>query len=50
LRGELQAQIEENQRLRDQINAGMSSSAHPTNTPAQTEAKKAAQNAVSSPG
>jgi hypothetical protein len=48
LRGELQAQIEENQRLRDQINAGMSSSAHPTNTPAQTEAQKAAQDAVSS--
>ena len=48
LRGELQAQIEENQRLRDQINAGMSSSAHPANTSAQTEAQKAAQDAVSS--
>ena len=48
LRGELQAQIDENERLRAQIDAGMSTRKHSEQsaTPAQTDAEKAAQAAV----
>ena len=48
LRGELQAQIDENERLRAQIDAGMSARKHSEQspTPAQTDAEKAAQAAV----
>jgi hypothetical protein len=46
LRGELQDQIDENQRLRDQLNAGMSTPKHPA--PAQSDAEKAAQSGVDS--
>ena len=48
LRGELQAQIEENERLRAQIDAGMSARKHSEQspTPTQTDAEKAAQAAV----
>jgi hypothetical protein len=50
LRGELQTQIEENQRLQDQINAGFNTPQHggqPQSKPtAQSDAEKAAQAAV----
>jgi type IV secretory pathway VirB10-like protein len=48
LRGELQAQIDENERLRAQIDAGMSARKHSEQspTPTQTDAEKAAQAAV----
>jgi hypothetical protein len=48
LRGELQAQINENERLRAQIDAGMSAAKHSEQSaaPAQTDADKAAQAAV----
>jgi len=48
LRGELQAQIDENERLRAQIEAGMSASKHGEESGAQapTDAEKAAQAAV----
>ena len=45
LRGELQAQIDENQRLQDQINAGMNTPKHTQPAP-KTEAQKAAEAAV----
>ena len=44
LRGELQAQIDENERLKAQIEAGMSAAKH--NQPAQSDAEKAAAAAV----
>ena len=44
LRGELQAQIDENERLKAQIEAGMSTKHG--DQPAQTDAEKAAQAAV----
>jgi hypothetical protein len=46
LRGELQTQIDENQRLQDQINAGFNTPAHPQASPSATAADKAAQNDV----
>ena len=46
LRGELQAQIDENQRLQDQINAGMNTPKHSTQAPPQSDAQKAAEAAV----
>jgi hypothetical protein len=46
LRNELQAQIEENQRLQSQINAGFSTHAQAGSTPASTDAQKAAETAV----
>ena len=46
LRGELQDQIDENQRLRDQLNAGMNTPKH--QAPSQTDAEKAAQSGVDS--
>jgi hypothetical protein len=46
LRGELQAQIDENQRLQDQISAGMNTPKHPEKTVPQSDAEKAAQMAV----
>jgi formiminotetrahydrofolate cyclodeaminase len=46
LRGELQAQIDENQRLQDQINAGMNTPKHTEKAPTQTDAEKAAAAAV----
>jgi predicted RNase H-like nuclease (RuvC/YqgF family) len=48
LRGELQAQIDENERLRAQIDAGMSARKHSEQSPSptQTDAEKAAQAAV----
>jgi hypothetical protein len=46
LRGELQDQIDENQRLRDQLNAGMATPKH--QTPSQSDAEKAAQSGVES--
>jgi hypothetical protein len=48
LRSELQAQIDENERLRAQIDAGMSAGKHSVQSaaPAQTDAEKAAQAAV----
>jgi len=46
LRGELQDQIDENQRLRDQLNAGMNTPKH--EAPAQSEAEKAAQSGMDS--
>jgi hypothetical protein len=46
LRGELQDQIDENQRLRDQLNAGMNTPKH--QAPGQTDAEKAAQSGVDS--
>ena len=46
LRGELQAQIDENERLKAQIEAGMST--RHGDQPAQTDAEKAAQAAVDS--
>jgi hypothetical protein len=45
LRGELQAQIDENERLRAQIEAGMNTPKHGGQQP-QSEAEKAAQAAV----
>jgi hypothetical protein len=45
LRGELQAQIDENERLRAQIEAGMNTPKHRDQQP-QSEAEKAAQSAV----
>jgi hypothetical protein len=50
LRGELQAQIDENQRLQDQVNAGFATPQHPP-TPGPTplsDAEKAARAAVDS--
>ena len=44
LRGELQSQIDENQRLQDQINAGFNTPAHPQPSPSPTAAEKAAAN------
>ena len=44
LRGELQDQVDENQRLRDQLNAGMNTPKH--QAPAQSDAQKAAQSSV----
>jgi hypothetical protein len=44
LRGELQDQIDENQRLRDQLNAGMNTPKH--EAPTQSNAAKAAQSSV----
>ena len=44
LRGELQDQIDENQRLRDQLNAGMNTPKH--GAPKPSDAEKAAQAAV----
>ena len=46
LRGELQAQIDENQRLQDQINAGMNTPKHSEQAPPQSDAQKAAEAAV----
>jgi hypothetical protein len=46
LRGELQAQIDENQRLRDQLNAGMNTPKHQAS--GQSDAEKAAQSGVES--
>ena len=46
LRGQLQTQIDENQRLQDQINAGMNTPAHPQPSPSPTAADRAAQNDV----
>ena len=48
LRGELQAQIDENQRLQDQINAGFATPQHTPipKAPAQSDVEKAAQAAV----
>jgi hypothetical protein len=48
LRGELQAQIDENQRLQDQINAGFATPhrSPPPLPPAASDAEKAAQSAV----
>jgi hypothetical protein len=45
LRGELQAEIDENQRLQDQINAGFNTPQHEKPAP-QTEAQKAAESAI----
>jgi hypothetical protein len=45
LRGELQTQIDENQRLQDQINAGFNTPKH-EKVSTQTDAEKAAQSAV----
>jgi hypothetical protein len=45
LRGELQTQIEQNQQLRDQLNAAMSTPKHQT---AQSDAEKSAQSSVDS--
>ena len=45
LRGELQAQIDENQRLQDQINAGMNTPKHTQPAP-KTDAQRAAEAAV----
>jgi hypothetical protein len=45
LRGELQAEIDENQRLQDQINAGFYTPQHEKLAP-QTEAQKAAESAI----
>jgi hypothetical protein len=44
LRGELQDQIDENQRLRDQLNAGMNTPKH--EAPGQSDAEKAAQSSA----
>jgi hypothetical protein len=46
LRGELQARIDENERLRAQIEAGMSTAKHGEQQQPQTDAQKAAQAAV----
>ena len=46
LRGELQAQIDENQRLQDQINAGMNTPKHTDKVSPQSDAQKAAEAAV----
>jgi hypothetical protein len=46
LRGELQDQIDENQRLHDQLSAGMNTPKH--QAPAQSDAEKAAQSGVDS--
>jgi hypothetical protein len=46
LRGELQAQIDENQRLQDQINAGMNTPKHTEGASRQSDAQKAAEAAV----
>lgn len=43
LRGQLQEQIDENQRLQDQINAGFNTPAHPQATPPPNAAQNAAQ-------
>jgi hypothetical protein len=45
LRGELQAEIDENQRLQDQINAGFNTPQHEKPVP-QNEAQKAAESAI----
>jgi hypothetical protein len=45
LRGELQAEIDENQRLQDQINAGFNTPQHEKPAP-QTDAQKAAESAI----
>ena len=45
LRGELQAEIDENRRLQDQINAGFNTPQHEKPAP-QTEAQKAAESAI----
>jgi hypothetical protein len=45
LRGELQAEIDENQRLQDQINAGFNTPQHEKPAP-QPEAQKAAESAI----
>src|SRR3984893_1085093 len=45
LRGELQAEIDENQRLQDKINAGFDTPQHEKPAP-QTEAQKAAESAI----
>jgi hypothetical protein len=44
LRGELQEQVDENQRLRDQLNASMNTPKH--KPPGQSDAEKAAQSSV----
>jgi hypothetical protein len=46
LRGELQAQIDENQRLQDQINAGMNTPKHSEKALPEGDAQKAAESAV----
>jgi hypothetical protein len=46
LRGELQAQIDENERLKAQIEAGMSAAKHNEQQHQDTDAEKAAQAAV----
>jgi hypothetical protein len=46
LRGELQSQIEDNQRLRDQLNAAMNTPKHQATT--QSDAEKAAQSGMDS--
>jgi hypothetical protein len=45
LRGELQSEIDENQRLQDQINAGFNTPQHEKSA-SQTEAQKAAESAI----
>jgi hypothetical protein len=46
LRGELQAQIDQNERLKAQIEAGMSTAKHSEQQHQETDAEKAAQTAV----
>ena len=46
LRGQLQAQIDENERLRAQIDAGMSARKHSEQSPTPAHAEKAAQATV----
>jgi hypothetical protein len=48
LRGELQDQIDENQRLRDQLNAGMNTPKHGGQQQSQSDAEKAARSGVDS--
>jgi hypothetical protein len=48
LRGELQDQIDENQRLRDQLNAGMNTPKHGGQQQSQSDAEKAVRSGVDS--